>query len=156
MGLDMYLSKKVYIGANYEHRKVTGRINIKQDGKPIKINFKKVSSIEESVGYWRKANHIHQWFVEHVQKGEDDCGQYYVSIENLEKLLNACVQVKTDHSMANVLLPTKEGFFFGSTDYDEYYYRDIDDTIKILKNILKHKNEKGYIDNSEFYYESSW
>lgn len=28
MGLDMYLSKKIYIGANYEHNNVKGKINL--------------------------------------------------------------------------------------------------------------------------------
>ena len=31
------------------------------------------SRIIEQVGYWRKANQIHNWFVENVQDGEDDC-----------------------------------------------------------------------------------
>ena len=43
MGLDMYLTKKIYVGANYEHNKVTGRITIKKDGEPVKVNLKKVT-----------------------------------------------------------------------------------------------------------------
>lgn len=30
-------------------------------------------SIWKEIGYWRKANHIHKWFVDCVQDGEDDC-----------------------------------------------------------------------------------
>ena len=55
MGLDMYLNKKVYIGAKFEHRKITGKIELKQDKTPIKIVLEKVSEIVEEVGYWRKA-----------------------------------------------------------------------------------------------------
>lgn len=47
----------------------------------------------DEVGYWRKANAIHKWFVDNVQKGEDDCGRYEVSKENLEELLNDCYTV---------------------------------------------------------------
>ena len=78
MGLDMSLTKKVYIGAQYEHNQVTGTIDLYSAGKPILIELKKVTYIEEEAGYWRKANAIHRWFVENVQKGEDDCRDYYV------------------------------------------------------------------------------
>ena len=40
------------------------------------------------------------------------------------------------------------GFFFGGTDYDEWYYNDIENTIKILESALE--------DGDEFYYSSSW
>ena len=54
-----------------------------------------------------------------------------------------------DPSLAKELLPTGEGFFFGSNDYDEYYLQDLIDTKEILEKALKHKD-------GEFYYDSSW
>ena len=61
MGLDMYLYKKTYIGANYDHRKVKGEINLTygDNNNPFKINIDRVSEISEQVAYWRKANQIH-------------------------------------------------------------------------------------------------
>ena len=61
MGLDMYLYKKTYIGANYSHRKVKGEINLTygDNNTPFKINIDRVSEISEQVAYWRKANEIH-------------------------------------------------------------------------------------------------
>lgn len=50
--------------------------------------------IAEYVGYWRKANAIHKWFVDNVQDGEDDCGYYEVSKEDLEELLSICKAIK--------------------------------------------------------------
>jgi hypothetical protein len=169
MGLDMYLRKRVYIGANYDHNKVSGKITIKKDSKPVKINFKKVTEIIESAGYWRKANAIHKWFVDNVQDGVDDCREAYVSKENLIDLLNTCkkamltqptkgkgktkkVKVKAEiEETAEDLLPTAEGFFFGGTEFDEGYYQDINDTIEIIEDLLK----EG-IDNADIYYQSSW
>jgi hypothetical protein len=46
MGLDMYLSRKTYIGANYEHRNVKGKVEITIDGKPVNFDFNKISYIE--------------------------------------------------------------------------------------------------------------
>lgn len=55
-----------------------------------------------------------------------------------------------DPSVAEELLPVQEGFFFGSTSYDEYYYQDIVNTKEIMEKALK------IADNCEFYYNSSW
>lgn len=94
MGLDMYLTKRTYIGANYKHRKVVATIAITKDGEPVNIDPKKVSSIEEHVGYWRKANHIHKWFVDNVQDGVDECQNSEVSKAQLKELLELCKKVK--------------------------------------------------------------
>ena len=187
MGLDMYLKRRKYVGANWEHRKVKGTIFITANDKEIPIDFNKVSYIEELVGDWRKANAIHKWFVNNVQYGEDDCKEYYVEIEQLEELLKICKKIKKIAVMKQgqreariyengefitkmvdceyienadeieKLLPTTDGFFFGSTDYDEWYMKDINYTIKMLTQVLKEEkeyNENGFY--SDFYYTSSW
>ena len=98
MGLDMYLTKKIYIGANYKHSNVKGEVNLTKGDKnePIKININRISYIKESVGYWRKANQIHKWFVENIQDGKDDCGDYNVSEEKLSELLAICKKIKNE------------------------------------------------------------
>ena len=108
------------------------------------------ATVEVTCAYWRKANQIHAWFVDNVQGGEDNCGEYYVSREKLEELLTTCQQAlfKKDPS----LLSPRGGFFFGSTDIDEYYWADIKDTIKQLKHVL----ELGEKSKLSFYYSSSW
>lgn len=165
MGLDMFLYKVTYIGANYDFRKITGVCEIEknEDEIPVTypIQFNRISEIKELVGYWRKANSIHQWFVDNCQDGIDECQETTVSKSKLVELLDLCKRVreKKTHSLEKGLepelaLPTQAGFFFGSTDYDGWYWEDIDRTIEILSGIL---NEKG-IDNYEvsFIYHSSW
>ena len=119
MGLDMYLTKEIYIGAEYAHRKVTGVVDIQINGEPVNIQFNKIQSIIESVGYWRKANAIHKWFVDNVQEGEDDCKTYWVSCGHLTKLLQDVTKVLDNHQLAKEILPAESGFFFGPTDYDD-------------------------------------
>jgi hypothetical protein len=112
-------------------------------------------SIFEEAGYWRKANAIHKWFVDCVQDGEDDCGCYEVTKEQLEELLDVCIQVRDSSQMektAQELLPTQSGFFFGSTEYDEWYVDDLIDTISILTKVLKETD----FDNQMVVYTSSW
>lgn len=54
--------------------------------------------------------------------------------------------------VARELLPTTSGFFFGSTDYDEWYYRDIEYTVDVIKSIL----ETTDFETQMIYYISSW
>jgi hypothetical protein len=101
--------------------------------------------------YWRKANAIHHWFVINVQGGEDNCKEYYVSREQLQELLDILNRVDQNHSLADDLLPTANGFFFGDTDYQEWYYQDIKATIPVFENLLGQD-----LDQWDFYYSSSW
>ena len=151
MGLDMYLEKEIYVGGNYEHREVKGTLKYSVMGKEISIPTSKVFSIVLHAGYWRKANHIHKWFVDTCQDGNDNCQRSYISIEQLKKLQDLCKKVLANHNLASELLPAQSGFFFGSTDYDEWYFSNIESTVKIIDDILSDTPEKY-----EFYYLSSW
>lgn len=158
MGLDMYLNKRTYVkNWSFMGKPELHDVTVKLGGKVRKdIDKKKVSSIVEEVAYWRKANQIHRWFVENVQEGVDDCKEYYVSVEQLQKLVDICetVLAAKNSTLSATLLPTGAGFFFGSTDFDEYYYQDVSNTIDMLKEcIINHTVDKG---SGDYYYQSSW
>ena len=55
-----------------------------------------------------------------------------------------------DPSKARDLLPTQDGFFFGSTDYDESYIQDVEYTKNVLDGLLAETS------GDEYYYSSSW
>jgi hypothetical protein len=156
MGLDMYLERDVYIGANFEHNEVELEISGKTRHGKIEVDVTKVSSITESIAYWRKANHIHQWFVVNVQNGVDECQRSWMPNEKLRELVDLCNEIVDAYEsgseweeLANEKLPPQAGFFFGSTELDEYYIQDCKDTIRQLE---------PYLDDSQadFYYHSSW
>ena len=109
--------------------------------------------VDEQVGYWRKANHIHNWFVEHIQDGEDDCCYHReVTKLDLEELLDLCHEVLCNPDLADDRLPTCAGFFFGGTEYDEYYMDSIKETIDIITKVL----ETTDFETQMIYYISSW
>ena len=158
MGLDMYLyAKQSFIDKNWQKeddaRRLTHRELVKTldcDKFICKSNLGSiVTSVE--VAYWRKANGIHQWFVDKCQDGNDDCRAAYVSRDKLTELLNICKQITADNSLAEELLPTQGGFFFGSTEYDEWYFNDIKTTISELESVLADTPEEWW-----FEYQSSW
>jgi hypothetical protein len=152
MGLDMYLFKETYIGANFEHRQVKGTVDISVYDKPVLVNLNRISTIRENVAYWRKANAIHKWFVDNCQDGVDECQYTYINYEQLVDLLALCKRVLQDHTLASSVLPTQEGFFFGDTEYDDYYFEDLVFTIEQLEAILNEPNAE----EASYIYHSSW
>jgi hypothetical protein len=165
MGLDMYLSAKKHLSKiNYKVLQENNELDYNSP-EAIYPEFNDLmqltqltnvatdmygASVEVTCAYWRKANQIHSWFVREVQGGEDNCGEYYVSSDKLIELLAIC-----KHSLENkdpALLLPQGGFFFGSTDIDEWYWNDIKSTISQLERILALPE----FDNLSFYYNSSW
>lgn len=158
MGLDMYLTKRTYV-QNWDYMKESEKNYVSIKGADEgHIKSERVQYITEQLCYWRKANQIHNWFVKNVQGGEDDCGKYTVSLPELKQLMDVCYEVMTDNSKAKELLPIAEGFFFGGTEYDEFYYTQVTNTYKILKELVKEFEEyKTPLNNTAWMeYRASW
>lgn len=109
-----------------------------------------VNTVEMEVGYWRKANAVHQWFVKNVQDDVDDCKSYWVPREKLRVLQDICNQVLADVTHAPSLLPTQGGFFFGGLEYDEWYMENLELTIQNIQKALSLPKEW------DIHYRSSW
>lgn len=163
MGLDMYL-----YADNYVSRTTNERIGDYEYAKnPAFQNLLSVlnathlvdeddftgMSVSIPVGYWRKANAIHAWIVNECADGVDECQRIYVSKEKAHELLNSCKQVIADPSFADELLPPQSGFFFGSTEIDEWYLEDLKRTVAIFEKVLSAK-ERGEVDS--IIYQASW
>lgn len=177
MGLDMYLSyrrnldgipetiqramrKQAYIDRYPNLAEHLNKENLLD--KAIDREIEEGKTYEEEIMYWRKANAIHKFFVDNCANGVDDCEPVRVTIDALKDLVDRCEKVLKsgpdddemiiDTDIAEELLPSQSGFFFGSTEYDEWYINDLKETVKALKPI---------IDHPEFYtdpiiYEASW
>ena len=133
--------------------------------------------------YWRKANQIHNWFVQNCQNGVDDCERYAITVADLKKLKELCekiltmtnvkrelrptypngwfeepvhvmqdVRLLTEEGMkfASEHLPSRSGFFFGSTEYDDDYVWDLENTVEQITDTLDTLNcEYGFALNSD-------
>ena len=171
MGLDMYLYASKYVSGSKYTRDEEGNLSINDNPEidevidVVGLSREDLDEDYPSAGIsvkilqWRKANAIHQWFVDNVQDGEDDCKEYYVGRDNLESLLETLGEVikakeagEADESTLEDILPTASGFFFGGTEYDDYYWSEVHRTYEALKKILS--NPK--FNNFDFEYTSSW
>ena len=126
MGLDMYMKMK---------SKTTGK------------------TINSEVAYWRKANQIRNWIVRNTDYPEDgNLIDFPLTKNDLESLLSDCKRVLLDHSLAPELLPTQSGFFFGSIEYDDFYYEELESTIEKIEDILNMTD----FETQEIYYIEWW
>lgn len=158
MGLDMYLYGDVYVGkdkyvapqsyvSNPSYAKIIEALDLNEnhlDG----YGF----SVHVPIGYWRKANAIHNWFINECAGGLDQCQEINVYQDKLTELKEICKRViEAQHpDVANDLLPTASGFFFGSQEFDEYYYKDIAHTVDVIDSALALDVTDSFI------YRASW
>ena len=125
MGLDMYIIK-------------TARTN----SLPL--------STDSDVAYWRKFNALHGWFVDNVQIGIDNCDAYELTHDHLDDLnavLNEVIRTKNPS-----LLAPRSGFFFGSSEADEYYWEKVNETSQMIKDLIIQTDWNEY----KLFYQSCW
>ena len=166
MGLDMHLYERTYCPSVYVDRKKNKQTNFttkvwnyQEESK--KVKFKDVAYITCRKAYWRKANAIHQFFLDKCRGNidESDCNgrDLVVNETDLKDLLDICetllkLKGKKFKELAEELLPTADGFFWGSTKYDKYYRQDLRYTVKILKG-LNLEDDSWLVD---YIYNADW
>jgi len=168
MGLDSYLHASKYV-PGYDHNSVADNeaysnvlesIGLSRDDAALESPS---LTVEITVAYWRKANAIHNWFVEELADGVDNCEPIYVGRKNLIELRDLVADVLKVKDMqeadpdealptAEDLLPTQGGFFFGDTEYDDWYWMQVEYTHDRLTAILDNPKFADF----DFTYQASW
>lgn len=136
MGLDMYLSRV----ANPTFQMYMDCYEDKLSG----------------VLYWRKVNPLHRFFCDRgtlEAGGRDNIGRYLVLRSDLIDLVFVMKRILVDNSveLAKQTLPTQSGFFFGSTEYDSYYFDDLKYAVTLISAELD-----AVPDHQVWFYEASW
>lgn len=175
MGLDMYLAKKRYIGNKYrkpeEQVKVEGA-GIKQervteitedvaywrkanaihkwfvdnvqhgvdDCGHHPVSREQLKSLSKLCQTVLASSHLVEGKVMNGKRYEN--GQWVAIMEDGKTVENA--------DSAKLLLPTTEGFFFGGTDYDEWYIDSLQKTVEQIEAVLAED------DTDDYEYQSSW
>lgn len=106
-----------------------------------------------NIGYFRKVNFLVSFFEEYGYNRDNQEG-IEVYKDTILDLLDRCNKVLEDNSKAKELLPTAEGFFFGSTEYDEYYFENVKDVKKYIEEVLL--EEFDNLKDDEYITFSTW
>jgi hypothetical protein len=102
----------------------------------LDINFVRIKTVEENLAYFRKVNFLVGFFENYFDKEIENCENFKITKKSVEELKTRCEKVLANHKLAEELLPTREGFFFGSLNYDEYYFEDVAQVLDTCKEVL--------------------
>ena len=161
MGLDQYLSAKKYV-SKFDYSDMQNRIITKEYTDLIPMDTPDISkmggfagiTVSYPVGYWRKANAIHNFFVHNVGDDIDNCQEMWVDRETIVDLRSRCDSVLNADNMEEMAkevgLETADGFFFGNTEYGDWYKDDLKLTVDICNKALDLPNEY------DLHYQASW
>lgn len=165
MGLDMYLKyRKSFSGYEFagndptEYNEIVRTLALQE----MVTSDSPFAEVEVTAIYWRKANAIHGWFVNELADGVDECQPIRVPREKLVELRSLCFDALSipagsnlqDH--ASSVLPPTGGFFFGSTEIDEWYVKDLEHTMSEIDRVLKVLPEEGEGWDWSLTYQASW
>ena len=163
MGLDMYFyaRKTTYKSfSKWGNPERANEVNYPEDLKTFSDyiydrNFKSVQiETRYQIGYFRKFNALHSYIVKTFADGIDNCQDiilYKEDVEQIKKVLDDVLEANTEEK-AKELLPTQSGFFFGGTDYDEFYFEDVKVAADLMQNLLDNFDFEKY----QLIYEASW
>ena len=141
MGLDQYfeIQKK---RSEKELEEEIRRIFINEQ--PSDQEIENMRYFTNELAYFRKFNALQNYFEEKFNL--DNCEKVIMEDYIYEDLLDRTTKVLTAHQqktqteaeeIAIKLLPNTEGFFYGSQEYDEYYYEDVEKLIDDLQRMKK-------------------
>ena len=119
-------------------------------------NFKSVQTeTRYQIGYFRKFNALHSYIVKTFANGIDNCQDillYKEDVEKIKKVLDDVLNVHQQAEKAKEILPTQSGYFFGGTDYDEFYFDEVKVAADLMQKLLNNFDFESY----QLVYRASW
>lgn len=120
-----------------------------------------INNDEKEIAYFRKVNFLLPFF--NYQQNWSDVIIEKCLVENLVNLCNDILKLYHKHKVGEFdkfelikfvseHLPTTSGFFFGSTEYDEYYFKNVESVRDKFSNIL----DTFDWENEIFFMRCSW
>ena len=164
MGLDMYFYAKKTTYKSFSKWDKSSKVDETDYPEDLKTfsdyiydrNFKSVQTeTRYQIGYFRKFNALHSYIVKTFANGIDNCQDiilYKEDVEQIKKVLDDVLNAHQQVEKAKELLPTQSGFFFGGTDYDEFYFEDVKDAADLMQNFLDNFD----FDKYQLVYQVSW
>ena len=93
MGLDIYLSKKTFIGAMFKSCGITGEIRLFKRGKKIPINLDRVSYVIEDIFQGNKTWWLYHWLEIELPESLGNAEDQEISEDLMDRLHDACIEV---------------------------------------------------------------
>lgn len=92
----------------------------------------------EFLAYFRKVNFLYEFFSGSLNEYDTTT---IITKEEMETLIDNCEFVLNNRDKASEILPTCDGFFFGSLDYDDYYFESVAKVLLSFQVILENYSD---------------
>lgn len=92
----------------------------------------------EFLAYFRKVNFLFEFFSGSLNEEETTA---VITRGEMEELIEKCEFVLNNRDKASEILPTCDGFFFGSLDYDDYYFESVTKVLLSFQVILENYSD---------------
>lgn len=146
MGLDIYFykfKKADWKKASELKEAIANEPDDEKANKMIDEANEMLPDIQTEIGYFRKVNFLMAFF-----NYEGNCEYKEITRKQLRELKDKCFAVYTlkpgDGVMTDEIikkcsetLPTQAGFFFGNTNYDEWYFQEVKEVLEWVSGVLE-------------------
>ena len=92
----------------------------------------------EFLAYFRKVNFLFEFFSGSLNEEETTA---VITRGEMEELIEKCEFVLNNRDKASEILPTCDGVFFGSLDYDDYYFESVAKVLLSFQVILENYSD---------------
>ena len=93
MGLDIYISKKTFIGAMFHASGVNGIISLTKRGKQIPIKLQRVAYVIEDIYHGSKTHWLHNWLNRELPEELMNAKECEISEDVMDRLHRVCNEI---------------------------------------------------------------
>ena len=154
MGLDIYFSKKTFIGAMFNATGVSGIISLTKRGKKIPIELRRVTYVIEDIYHGHKTHWLHDWLNLELADVLNNSEERRISEELMDRLHRACIEVLAHRNMTDFRKVCKEKLHCDLKPEisEEELNLFLDEVEKLAKATDPHEKT----DDAEFLVSASW
>ena len=138
MGLDIYFHKTKRSEWNEVKSKIEAFNELPEEEQTKQYESETYPTKDfnpDDIGYFRKVNFLMSFF-----DYDGNCEYKEIAKCELEDLRDACAEISKmepiNKERCAELLPTQSGFFFGNTDYNEWYFDDVKEMFVWVDGVL--------------------
>ena len=108
MGLDIYLSKKTFIGAMFRSSEVNGTINITKHGKQIPIKLQRVAYVIEDIYHGNKTHWLHSWLNRELPEVLGNAEEREIDGDVMDRLHRVCIEILAHRNIPDLRVICRE------------------------------------------------
>ena len=154
MGLDIYLSKKTFIGAMFKSSEVSGTILLTKRGRKIPIRPERVTYVEEDVYHGRKTCWLLEWLNHELPEALTGTGEQEIDDNVVDRLHQVCIEVLEHRNMVDLREVCREKLRCSlKPDISE---EDLEQFLQEVEALATATSAEEKTDDAVFFVSASW